>query len=172
MSTSLAESDLGTVRRAGDTVEIVFQRHYARPIEKVWAALTVPERLNDWFAEAKVDRMEQGGVIELYFTGADYRSLARIETYDPPRAIAWTWSEMDGSKASLVRFDLEPDGGGTRLTLTHTGLAVGEAKGVPAGWHAHLEAMLDACDGIFTSWNTLMDREARVSGLYADPASL
>ena len=104
----------------------------------------MPERIADWFAEAKVDRMEAGGTIELYFTGADYRSLARIETYDPPRTIAWSWSEMDGSKASFVRFDLEPDGAGTRLTLTHTGLAVEDAKGVAPGWHAHLEAMEDA----------------------------
>lgn len=167
---SAVDNDLGEVTRTGDSVAIVFRRHYARPIEKVWAALTVPERIADWFAEAKVDRMEAGGTIELYFTGADYRSLARIETYDPPRTIAWSWSEMDGSKASFVRFDLEPDGAGTRLTLTHTGLAVEDAKGVAPGWHAHLEAMEDACDGIFTPWDKLMEREKRVKGLYAEPA--
>lgn len=169
---SVIDTDLGEVTRHGDTVTIVFRRRYARPIEKVWAALTVPERLNDWFAEVTSGRMEAGGAVQLYFLGADYRSLARVETYDPPRAIAWTWSELDGSRASLVRFDLEPDGDGTRLTLTHSDLAVGEAKGVPAGWHAHLEAFEDACDGVFTSWDTLMDREGRISGLYGDPASL
>lgn len=167
---SVAEQELGAVTREGDTVSIVFRRRYARPIEKVWAALTVPERIADWFAEAKVERMAAGGTIELYFTGADYRSLARIETYDPPHTIAWTWSEMDGSNASLVRFDLEPDGAGTRLTLTHTGLAVEDSKGVAAGWHAHLEAVEDACDGVFTPWDKLIEREKRVNGLYAEPA--
>jgi len=167
---SVIDTDLGQVTRTGDTVRIVFHRRYARPIEKVWAALTVPERLNDWFAETTVDRIEVGGTMQLYFTGADYRSLAKIEAYDPPRTIAWTWSDMDGSKASLVRFDLEPDGDGCRLTLTHSDLAVADAKGVPAGWHAHLEALQDAADGVFTSWDTLMEREKRIGPLYADAA--
>lgn len=157
----------GEVRREGGTVTLVFHRRYAKPIEKVWAALTVPERLADWFAEAKLDRLEPGATIELYFTGADYRSLARIVELDPPRTIAWIWSEIDGSKASHVRFDLAPDGdGGTRLTLTHSGLQVDEAKGVDSGWHAHLEAVADAADGVFTPWARLLEREAEARPLY------
>ena len=166
---TVIDSDLGEVTRTGDTVRIVFHRRYARPIEKIWAALTVPERLGDWFAETTVDRMAVGGTMQLYFTGADYRSIARIEACDPPRTIAWTWSEVDGSKASFVRFDLEPDGDGCRLTLTHD-IAADEAKGVPAGWHAHLEALQDAADGVFTSWDTLMEREKRINPRYASLA--
>ncbi|MFZ5717907.1 MAG: SRPBCC family protein [Pseudomonadota bacterium] len=165
---SVAEQDLGEVTRHGDTVTIVFRRRYAKPIDKVWAALTVPERLADWFAETMVDRMEVGGAMQLYFTGADYRSLARIEVFDPPRTIAWRWSELDGTKDSLVRFDLEPDGEGCRLTLTHSELAISEAKGVPTGWHAHLEALEDAAEGIFTPWDKLLEREARLRPLYPE----
>ena len=164
---SVIDTDLGEVTRTGDQLRIIFRRRYARPIEKIWAALTVPERLTDWFAEATVDRLEVGGTMQLYFTGADYRSIARIEVYDPPRVIAWTWSEADGSKPSLVRFDLEPDGDGCRLVLTHD-IAADEAKGVPAGWHAHLEALEDAADGVFTPWDTLVEREKRINPLYAD----
>ena len=163
---TVIDTDLGEVTRTGDQLHIVFRRRYARPIEKVWAALTVPERLNDWFAETTIDRLEVGGTMQLYFTGADYRSLAKIEVYDPPRTIAWIWSEMDGAKPSYVRFDLEPDGDGCRLTLTHD-IAAGEAKGVPAGWHAHLEAFEDAVDGVFTPWDKLIEREKRISPLYA-----
>jgi len=163
---TVADTDLGEVTRNGDQLRIVFHRRYARPIEKIWAALTVPERLTDWFAETTVDRMGVGGTMQLYFTGADYRSIARIEVYEPPRTIAWTWSEADGSKPSRVRFDLEPDGDGCRLTLTHD-IAAGEAKGVPAGWHAHLEALQDAADGVFTPWDTLVAREKRISPFYA-----
>lgn len=166
---SVAQHDeLGTVRREGDTVEMVFTRRYRKPIDKVWAALTVPERLADWFAEAKIDRLEVGGTMELYFTGADYRSLAKITAYDPPRVFAWTWTDMDGGKASHVHFELTPDGAGCVLTLTHTELAIDESKGVAAGWHAHLEALPDAVEGIFTPWDTLLEREKRVNGLYAD----
>ncbi|MEW5687234.1 MAG: SRPBCC family protein [Pseudomonadota bacterium] len=164
---SAADTDLGEVTRDGETVTLVFRRRYARPIEKVWAALTVPERLTDWFAQASVDRLEVGGTIQLYFTGADYRSIARITVFEPLRAIAWTWSETDGSKASNVRFDLEPDGDGCRLTLTHSDLPAAESKGVLSGWHAHLEAVEDAADGVFTTWDTLIAREKRASPRYA-----
>lgn len=165
---SVIDRDLGEVTRTGDTVSIVFHRRYAKPIEKVWAALTVPERLTDWFAEATVDRLAVGGVFQLYFTGADYRSIAKITVYQPPRTIAWTWSEVDGSKASNVRFDLEPDGDGCRMTLTHSDLPASEARGVAPGWHAHLEAIPDAIDGVFTPWDKLIEREKRVNPLYAD----
>ncbi|WP_293675948.1 SRPBCC family protein [uncultured Phenylobacterium sp.] len=161
-----AEQEMGDVRRVGETVEMVFHRRYARPIEKVWAALTVPERLADWFAETTIDRFEVGGTMQLYFRGADYRSKARIVALEPPHVFAWAWSEPDGTKESLVRFDLRPDGDGCRLTLTHTKLSVAESEGVAAGWHAHLEALQDATDAIFTPWSVLLEREAKVSPLY------
>jgi len=163
---TLIHPEPGEVRRDGETVTIVFHRRYARPVEKVWAALTVPERLSDWFAEAKLERLEVGAVIELYFTVADYRSIARITELAPPRIIAWTWSEVDGSKPSHVRFELSPDGDGCSLTLTHSGLPPEEAKGVDSGWHAHLEAIEDAADGVFTHWSKLMEREAEARRLY------
>lgn len=165
---SLIHPQPGQVRREGETVTLVFHRRYARPVDKVWAALTVPERLSDWFAQAKLDRLEVGAVIELYFTGADYRSIARIVELDPPRTIAWIWSEPDGSQASHVRFELAADGEGTQLTLTHSGLPIDEAKGVDSGWHAHLEAIEDAADGVFTPWSRLLEREAEAKPLYGD----
>lgn len=163
---TIVHEELGQVRRTGETVELVFRRRFARPIEKVWAALTVPERLADWFADTKVDRLEPGGRIEFFHTGADYRSLGRVVAYEPPRLFAWTWSELDGSKESLVRFELEPDGDGCRLTLTHSGLPPEDGEGVLAGWHAHLEAVEDAADGVFTPWDKLMEREGKVAPLY------
>lgn len=163
---TLIDPTLGEVRREGETLTIVFERRYTKPLEKIWAALTVPERLTDWFAEASLDRLAVGGTYQLYFTGADYRSIARITALDPPRTVAWTWSEVDGSKPSQVRWDLEPDGDGTRLTLTHSGLSPEEAKGVDIGWHAHLEALEDAAEGVFTPWSRLMEREGQIRPLY------
>ena len=43
---------------------MVFHRHYAKPIEKVWAALTTPERLADWLADAEIE-LRLGGRIQL-----------------------------------------------------------------------------------------------------------
>jgi uncharacterized protein YndB with AHSA1/START domain len=165
--------ELGTVRRTGDTVEVVFHRRYARPIEKVWAALTLPERLSGWFASSTtIDRLGVGGVIDLDFKEENYRSKGRIVVWEPMRTFAWEWSEPDGSNVSLVRWDLEPDGDGCRVTLTHSGLRPSDARDVGPGWHTHLQAIEDAADGIATPWSRVKERERLAKPLYADWASL
>lgn len=169
---SVTEDDLGIVTRQGDTVTVVFHRRYARPLEKVWAALTVPERISDWFATATVDRVAIGETMHLDFKDENYRSLGRIVVMEPMKAFAWQWTELDGSKTSLVRWDLEPDGDGTRVTLTHSGLPAAEAKDVGPGWHAHLLAIEDAADGVETPWSTVRAREKAINHLYVDWAKL
>ena len=166
------EHELGTVRREGDTVTVVFHRRYARPLEKVWAALTVPERISDWFATTTIDRVAVGGTMDLDFKDENYRSTGRIVICEPMTTFAWEWSELDGSNTSLVRFDLEPDGDGCRLTLTHSGVKPSEAKDVGPGWHAHLQAIEAAADGVETPWSTVRRRSDEATPLYADWARL
>jgi uncharacterized protein YndB with AHSA1/START domain len=162
---SVTTDDLGEIRRTGDTVEITFVRHYARPIEKVWAALTVPERIADWFAQ--VDRLElrEGGAIHMTFPEVPYAIKGVITALEPPRRLAWTWPQREGGE-STVTFQLEPDGDGCRLTLIESGLPLKDGAGNGAGWHAHLDGFLDAVDGKRTTWATVMAREKVVNATY------
>jgi uncharacterized protein YndB with AHSA1/START domain len=157
--------DLGHIRRVGDTAEITFHRQIARPVDRVWAALTVPERIADWFAEVERLELRLGGALHLHFPAVNYRIQATIVALEPPRLIAWTWPKADGSQ-STVRFELAPDGEGCRLTLTETDLVWSEGAGNGAGWHAHLQAFEDACDGVHTPWPRLVEREQAVSAAY------
>ena len=166
---TVMDQDLGDVRRTGDTVEIIFHRRYARPIEKVWAALTVPERMADWFADVESLELRLGGAIHLYFPEVDYRIQGVITALEPPRRLTWTWPQPDGTE-STVSFELEPDGAGCRLTLIERGLTLSQGAGNAAGWHAHLEALTDACDGVRTPWATLIEREKAVNQVYKDRA--
>ena len=159
--------DVGEVTRTGDTAQLVFRRRYARPLEKVWAALTTPERISSWFAQTTVDRLEPGGTLRFDFPEENYRSLARIEIVEPMKTFAWTWTELDGSNPSLVRWDLEPDGDGCKVTLTHSGLPLKDIANVGPGWHAHLQAIEDAADGVRTPWSGVRERERLVNALYA-----
>jgi uncharacterized protein YndB with AHSA1/START domain len=146
----LSDAPLGNVTTTGDSRQIVFHRRYRQSVEKVWAALTAPERLADWFAAAEVD-LRVGGVIRLNWNG-QHQAEMTITACDPPRALAWRWT--NGARDTLVRFDLAPDGDGCALTLTHSGLSLDGARdgGVRAGWHAHLEALPDAIEGRATPW--------------------
>ena len=77
---------LGEVRRTGETYELVFERRLAKSVEKVWAALTTPERLADWLATADID-LRVGGRFELYWETHDYR-MAGVIRRKPTRHAA------------------------------------------------------------------------------------
>jgi len=56
-----------------------------------------------------------------------YIMYGNVTTYDEPREVAFSWSELDCDKRALVVWDtlvsitLEPCEGGTLVTLTHSG---------------------------------------------------
>ena len=68
--------DLGTYQRHGDHIDVRFERHYPRPPEKVWRALTDPERLADWMGVSHVEP-HVGGRFE---TVTGYTSTPRRRT--------------------------------------------------------------------------------------------
>ena len=155
----LSDAPLGEVTKSGDSWQVEFHRQLKAPIEKVWAALTIPERLGDWFVDSTID-LRVGGVIHFSWTDVT------ITVCEPPRSLAWTW-ELDG-RETLVRFDLVPDAGGTQLTLTHSGLKLGGTNGpsVRPGWHAHLEALPAALEGHKTPWEVNEAREDAIKASY------
>ena len=161
----LSDAPVGAVTTTGEARQIVFHRRYRQSVEKVWAALTTPERLADWFASAEVD-LRVGGTIRLNWNKGMHQAEMTITVCEPPRALAWRWTI--GERDTLVRFDLAPDGDGCALTLTHSGLSLDGARdgGVRAGWHAHLEALPDALEGRATPWETKVAREAALAGVY------
>jgi uncharacterized protein YndB with AHSA1/START domain len=154
---------LGEVRREGETYDLVFRRRLARPIEKVWAALTMPERIADWLAKADVD-LRVGGRFELFWQTHNYRMKGVITELEPPRLLAWSWP-ADSHPGSVVRWELEPDGEGCRLTLTQTGLSGPDLLSVAGGWHTHLECLPGAAGGVATPWRA--EREREIVRLYA-----
>ncbi len=160
-----AKADLGEVTVAGDAMSVVFHRRYPKPIEKVWAAVTTPERLADWLAVAEI-AFEPGGAIRLTWNN-QHTMEGRVVACEPPRLFAWSWP-LDGRETE-VRFELEADDdGGCLLTLTHSGLSprAGPGAGVRAGWHAHLAGLPEAIEGRATPWATKTAREAALAPLY------
>ena len=159
----LSAAGKGEVTVKDDRLQVVFRRRYAKPVAKVWAALTTPERLADWLGAAKLE-FRVGGRLQLSFANGKSLelSIARIEA---PHVLGWSW-EIDGVDTSVL-FELTPEGEGCRLTLTHSGLSPrGRAPGVRAGWHAILEGLADSLDGRATPWAVKEEREAAVAPLY------
>lgn len=112
------------------------------PIENVWDYLTKPPFLAQWLADVTLEPAV-GARIELYFniTDADDRQRAgsvvtgRVQRYDSPYALAYTWTD------SLVSFELAPHYDEVLLTLRHSGLPPPMQQTWTAGWHTHLDIL-------------------------------
>jgi uncharacterized protein YndB with AHSA1/START domain len=154
---------LGIVTRTGDAYQLVFERRLAQPPEKVWAALTAPERISAWLAEAEVD-LRIGGAFRLRFTDPDYEFEGVITELESPRLIAWTWPHAEHPH-SVVRWELFPEGAGCRLVLTQTNMHPPHLAEVAAGWHALLECLPGAAGGPVVIWRA--EREREIGKLYA-----
>jgi uncharacterized protein YndB with AHSA1/START domain len=156
------DDELGQViARSDGRYDIVFERRIKKPLEKVWAALTIPERLADWFGNVDLE-LRVGGHYRISWEGEDYTVDGEIIELDPPRRLVHTWP--DGSPTpAICRYELEPDGDGCRLRFANEGVPPQYVASV-AGWHVFFEALPGAVEGIRTKWT--MEHEQEVLKRY------
>jgi uncharacterized protein YndB with AHSA1/START domain len=147
-------TDLGTVSKAGGRVEARWERRLPHSIEKVWAAITEPDELRGWLADADID-LREGGDVELRWLNGDAVLRGRITRLEPGRLL-----EYEGEPHGMLRFELAPDGDGTRLVFTNAMEAPDYPDVALAGWHTHLDMLEDALGGHpVTDWeNWPLDR--------------
>jgi uncharacterized protein YndB with AHSA1/START domain len=154
----------GQIIADGERYQVRFERLIRKPIEKVFAALTVPERLAAWLGAVEMEP-RQGGSFVLVFTDPPFRMEGEVRVFEPPTLFEFTWPEKPGAIPSMVRFALEAEGLATRLILTHTFIAQSDLPSVAAGWHEHLERLDVAAEGAtITRWNRA--RESALASEY------
>jgi len=125
------------VRKDGENWTLVLVRELRHSPEKVWQALTDPAELREW-APFEADRSlgTVGTTVNLTTVGAPapYVSETKITRADAPKVLEYNWGGGD------VRWQLEPSGGGTHLTLwANIGrryISMGAA-----GWHICLDVL-------------------------------
>jgi uncharacterized protein YndB with AHSA1/START domain len=143
----------GELTADGATKILTFTRDFARPIEKVWAALITPARISDWLcADAEVEP-HVGGRFHLVFRNGPHSMSGVITRFEPPHVLEYTWPESAASGNSMVLWQLSATPGGTRLVLTHTLPGGGAMADYGSGWHWHLDALANAIDGTATAWD-------------------
>ncbi|HLZ82344.1 MAG TPA: SRPBCC domain-containing protein [Caulobacteraceae bacterium] len=144
-------------------------RRFRQPADKVWAALTTPERLAawmgiEWLGEAGPLRV--GAPFDYRFANTDLESRGRVLVLDPPRVLEHSWFE-NIPPAAVVRWALEPDGEGCVLTLTHSAGPPEDAPRTAAGWTQLLESLAaslgepdSAAGGGMDAWRARRDHYA------------
>ena len=168
---SAARSQFGTVERDGGAHVMRYERRLVHPVEKVWAALTVPEQLAEWLAAADELELRHGGRIVLRYQNVpddlgDWKreGVEMPEDLDPGAAMSGTITRLDPPRLieyeleqmGLMRWELRPDGDGCLLTFTNV---VELPVEVPpeqtlAGWHVILDTLAEALAGRPPAWET------------------
>jgi uncharacterized protein YndB with AHSA1/START domain len=121
----------GSLVTVDDRLALRFERRLAHPVERVWRAVTEPAEMARWFVAPVAWKPELGETFE----AEGHRG--EITELEPPRVLAWTWSD------ERYRFELEPAGDGCLLVFVHV---FSERFGPPAQHAAGWEAYLDRLD--------------------------
>src|ERR1700757_4841589 len=103
---------------------LIVERTLNAPVAKVWRALTDVNQMREWYFDLKEFKPQVGFEFEFVVEheGNSYHHLCRITEVIPQKKIAYTWRYKGEPGNSLVTFELSPEGGKTRLKLTHTGI--------------------------------------------------
>jgi uncharacterized protein YndB with AHSA1/START domain len=103
---------------------LVLERTFDAPVALVWKALTDKDGFKHWFFDipkfAPVVGCEFGFDVE--HKGMQYLHRCKVTEVIPEKRLAYTWRYEGHAGDSLVTFELFPQGGKTRLKLTHEGL--------------------------------------------------
>jgi uncharacterized protein YndB with AHSA1/START domain len=125
-----------------DGGELTLRRRFRQPMEKVWAAISIPERIAawmgvDWLGDAE---LSQGAAFDYRFRAMDIVTRGRVLRFEPPFVLEHGWHD-NRPPGAVVRWELSPDGDGTVLTLTHVFRKPEDAARTGAGWTDLLDAL-------------------------------
>jgi len=118
--------------------------------ETVFQYFTDPARMVRWKGRAATLDPRPGGV---YRVEINDEAIARGEyvELDPPRRVVISWGWEGGGDvppgSSTVEFDLEPDGDGTVVRLTHRDLPPDSVEVHGHGWSNYLPRLAIAAAG-------------------------
>jgi uncharacterized protein YndB with AHSA1/START domain len=121
----------------GETWALVLVREMRHSPDQVWEALTDPEQLREWAPFDADDSLgTAGNTVSLTTVNAPSPHVTEttVTRADRPTLLVYTWG------ANEMRWELEPAGAGTKLTLwtsiNRRYIAMGAA-----GWHICLDVL-------------------------------
>ena len=154
------------VRKDGEKWTLILVRELRHSPEKVWQALTDPVHLREWAPFDVNGSLGTVGTVNLTWVGAPTPIETRVTRADAPKLL-----EYDDT-----RWELEPSGSGTRLTLWHNIDRRFISWGA-AGWHIAFDVLDRLFSGIpigrlagadatkFSAWQRLTAEYAKLLGV-------
>ena len=152
--------DLGQLRRLDGATSVRFTRRFSYPPITVWRALTEPNHLAAWFPTTIEGDRVAGARLRFAFPNNEGPPFdGRMVAFEPPSLMELQWGD------ETLRFEVEPDGEGSRLVFTASFDELGKVARDGAGWHACLDLLRFAVSGDVAPWSSA-DRWRQVHPTY------
>ena len=159
------------VRKDGEKWTLILVRELRHSPEKVWQALTDPAHLREWAPfEADGSLGTVGTTVKLTTVGAPTPHVTEtaVARADAPKLLEYNWGGSD------IRWELEPSGRGTRLTLWHS-INRRFIAWSAAGWHIAFDVLdrllsgspigrIAGADAMKFGWQRLVSEYAKQFG--------
>jgi uncharacterized protein YndB with AHSA1/START domain len=138
---------LGTLRADNGSGVVSIAKAYDASIDEVWAAITDPGQLANWYGKVDGD-LRQGGTYSLFVAGSGWEGTGRIDECSAPHRLVLTnrqsdesWQDGEAPYEELVDATLSTDNGQTLLTVEVGGLPLPKVGYYGAGWQLNLEML-------------------------------
>jgi uncharacterized protein YndB with AHSA1/START domain len=130
----------GTYEQVNGSPVVRFERTFPHGVAQVWAAITDPARLEQWFpTTVEFDELSEGTPITFRFAEDRYPSMSgAFREVSPPERLVFTWGD------DVLTFELEQRDGGAACRLAFSVVldSADKAARDAAGWDDCLD-MLD-----------------------------
>ena len=117
--------------------------------QRVFRYFTDPESLVRWIGDAADVDPRPGGQFRLRL--GDRTVHGRYVEVEPPRRLVISWGRHGSRRlppgASVLEVELTAEGGGTRVTIVHSGLPASERPRHALGWQHYLPRLKVAGEG-------------------------
>lgn len=142
----ILSNHFGSFHKTGEVYDISFERQLEHPIQKVWEAITHPDKLAQWLGTATVN-LEVEGDITIQFQGM--RIIGKILQLKDQSLLEYTWtSQSFPTDISLVRWELfKVTDNSCRLKFTERLVPPVYLTGAGPGWHYILDTLSLVLEG-------------------------
>jgi uncharacterized protein YndB with AHSA1/START domain len=142
-----------------------FVRELDAPADRIWAFLTDPALLPEWYGDGSIEPRE-GGAVSLM--GGHVRGV--VTGWRPNEFLAYSWNVFSPGEGasrfpiSYLEFTIE----GSRLTLIHRPVPSAMQGQTMMGWHTMLDLVAAGLNGDFPKRADLFPANAALYGVDVD----
>ena len=140
--------------------DLIVERRVPVPPEKVFAYFTDADKWMAWQGTEAEIELVPGGVWRVNVTGDGFASGRVVEVVENERVV-FTWGWEQGPPvppgSTKVVIELVPDGPGTLIRLTHSGLPPDQIEVHRYGWEHYMPRLAAVSQGLQPGPNTRGD---------------